>query len=98
MPKLDKQNRMVLPKRLMEISETNFAKNVMIFLREDTLFLDNICLNSCIYHNLGVIRLDSHNRFYVPKLAREFLNILPGDTVTCFVTNGQITLSKHPIV
>jgi len=94
MTKLDKQNRLVVPKNLVEISDTDFSGDVRLFLWGRELFLDNPSKwnrkNSC----LGEIQIDEHRRFIVPKLAREILNLKPNDNISFYVQYGKVTFKK----
>lgn len=94
MAKIDKQNRLVVPHNLMEISHTDFSKDVRLFVCGKELFLDNPYSKNSRHHCLGEIRLDEHNRFFVPKLAREVLNLKSGDNISFYVQNDRVTFKK----
>ena len=94
MSKMDKQNRLVVPHRLIKISKTDFSKEVRLFVRGKELFLDNASSRHSSCNCLGQVLLDTHNRFFVPKLAREILNLKSGDNFSFYVQNGSITFKK----
>lgn len=94
MAKLDKQNRLIIPKALIEISDTDFTGDVRLFIRGKELFLDNPSKKNSRHNCLGEIQLDEHNRFFVPKLARELLNLKPNDNVSFYVQYGKVTFKK----
>ncbi len=94
MAKLDKQNRLVVPQELIKISHTDFSKDVRLFFCGKELFLDNPSLKNSRRNCLGEIALDEHSRFFVPKLARELLNLKPGDNISFYVRNDRITFKK----
>ncbi|MBQ8043470.1 MAG: hypothetical protein IJ272_04900 [Clostridia bacterium] len=94
MAKLDKQNRLIVPKSLIEISDTDFNEDVRLFFRGKELFLDNPSNKNSRHNCLGEIQLDKHNRFFVPKLARELLNLKPGDNISFYIQNGNVTFKK----
>lgn len=94
MAKLDKQNRLIVPKGLIEISDTDFKGNVQLFFKGKEFFLDNPSKKNSRHNCLGEIQLDEHNRFFVPKLAREVLNLKPGDNIISYVQYGKVTFKK----
>ena len=94
MAKMDKQNRLVVPKNLMGISHTDFTKDVRLFFCGKELFLDNPSPQNSRRNCLGEIILDEHNRFFVPKLARELLNLKSGDNISFYVRNDRVTFQK----
>ena len=94
MAKLDNQNRLTVPKALVEISDTDFNGELKLFFRGKELFLDSPSAKNFQRSCLGEIRLDEHNRFFVPKLAREVLNLKPGDNMSFYVVNGKVTFKK----
>ena len=94
MAKIDKQNRLVVPQSLMEISHTNFTKDVRLFFCGNELFLDNPSPKNSMRNCLGEVSIDEHNRFFVPKLAREVLNLKSGDNIMFYVLNDRVTFKK----
>lgn len=94
MAKIDTQNRLVIPKGLMEISHTDFSKDVRLFFCGKELFLDNPSSKNSRRNCLGEVLIDEHNRFFVPKLARELLNLKAGDNISFYVRNDRITFKK----
>lgn len=94
MAKLDKQNRLIVPKELIEISDTDFTEDVRLFFRGKELFLDNPSRKNSRHNCLGEINLDEHRRFFVPKLARELLNLKPGDNISFYVQCDKVTFKK----
>lgn len=94
MAKIDKQNRLVVPQSLTQISHTDFSKDVRLFFCGKELFLDNPSAKNSRRNCLGEVFLDEHNRFFIPKLARELLNLKPGDSISFYVRNNRVTFKK----
>lgn len=94
MAKLDSQNRLTIPKDLVEISDTDFNGTLLLFAKGKELFLDNSSQKNFKCHCLGEIHLDEHRRFFLPKLAREIFNLKPGDNINFYVLEGKVTFKK----
>jgi len=94
MAKIDKQNRLIVPESLIKIVHTDFKNDVRLFICGKELFLDNPSHQNSRRNCLGEILLDEHSRFFVPKLARELLNLNPGDNISFYVRNDRVTFKK----
>lgn len=94
MAKVDKQNRLVVPQSLIQISRTDFSKDVRLFICGKELFLDNPSPQNSRRNCLGEVSIDEHSRFFVSKLARELLNLKPGDNISFYVRNDRVTFKK----
>ena len=94
MAKIDKQNRLIVPESLIKIVHTDFTNDVRVFISGKELFLDNPSPKNSRRNCLGEVYLDEHNRFFVPKLAREILNLKPGDNISFYVRNDRVTFKK----
>ncbi len=94
MAKIDNQNRLVVPKDLIKISHTDFSNELRLFVCGKELFIDNPSSQNSKRYCLGEVHLDDHNRFFVPKLARELLNLKSGDNISFYVQNNRVTFKK----
>lgn len=94
MAKLDKQNRLHIPKNLLEITTTDFSKEVRVYFRVKEIFLDNPSTKNRRECCLGVVTVDSKGRFFASKLIRDFLGIDSKSNITCFVHQDKITFRK----
>lgn len=94
MAKLDNTNRLLIPKNLLDLTTTDFSKEVRAYLRGREIFLDNPSekLRRCCC--LGVIKIDPKRRFFVSPHIRSSLNITKDTNIVFFVCNNQITFRK----
>lgn len=94
MSKLDKQNRLQIPKGLLDLSRTDYTSEVRLYLNGDDFFLDNHLPQNLEKYCLGIITLDSKNRIYLSKRTQQTLKIKPGDNFYFFLYNDVITFKK----
>lgn len=94
MAKLDKQNRLLIPKNFLKIAKTDFSNELRIYLYGSDFYIDNPSAKNSRNACLGKITLNEKGRFTIPKLARDVLNLKPNDNVTCFILNDKVTFRK----
>lgn len=95
MAKLDSQNRLLVPKCILEASKTDFSKEVRIYIKDDELFLDNPSNDNKMIRCWGIVHLDRNRRFCVKKIVRKVFNINEETDISCFLLNGRITYKKE---
>ena len=94
MSKLDSQNRLLIPRHLLELSNTNFDEEIRLYFIGKQIFLDNPSNRNRRTCCLGSIKLDEKYRFILPKNAREFLNINQQSTLIFYVRCNKISFRK----
>ena len=94
MPKLDKQNRIHVPKNLLRIAKTDFSKEIRIYLYGTDFYIDNPSVKNSRNACLGKIILNEKGRFTIPKLARQVLGLKENDNITCFLLDDKVTFRK----
>lgn len=96
MLKLDKQNRLRIPKKLMKSADTNFEKEVKIYRHPHTcneFYLDNSqnSITSFIYDE-GTAKIDNKGYLYFDEILQDVLNIFPSITYfSIYLQNGKVT-------
>ena len=91
MVKLDNRNRLTISKKLMKVVETNFNDTLMLYANGKEFFVDNPSDKYSSKYCLGIIKLDSIGRFYVPKVVRNMFSLKPHQCLACYVHNNKIT-------
>ena len=94
MAKLDKQNRLLIPKNLMKSSDTDFEEEVRLYVRNNKFYLDNPSLENRRIPSLGNLKIDSKGRFFLTKSMREFLRIDEHSEISCYLIDGKVTFKK----
>ena len=91
MAKLDNYNRLLIPRKLIKASDTDFSKEVRLFLRNDELFLDNPSEENNRMCCLGRVNIDYKGRFTVSNFIQKFLKTKEKTDFICYICNGKIT-------
>ena len=94
MAKLDSQNRILIPKSILEISKTDFTQELRLYLHGMDFYIDNPSTYNRSVSCLGAITINEKGRFTIPKIAREVLNLKVNDNITCFLLDDKITFRK----
>lgn len=94
MSKLNKENRLLIPKDILELSNVNLNEEVRIYLCGKEILLDN---PSQKHHNMlcvGKANIDAQHRLFVTKLLRNAFCLTSESNVICYVREGTIILRK----
>jgi len=94
MAKLDRQNRFLIPHNLIASSNTDFLKELRLYVRQDDFYLDNPSLENRTVPSLGVVTLDSKCRLGFIKSIREFLKLDQSTEILCYLLDDKITFRK----
>lgn len=92
--KLDKQNRLFIPKEVLELSTIDLTQEVRIYLQGNEFFLDNPHNKHINKDCLGKIKIHPKHHFFVPTQIRDAFRLVTGDIILCFIREGTITFRK----
>ena len=95
MVKLDKLNRIHIPKRFLLFSKIPLESKMGLFFKDEELYIDSLSNATKKNPCLSIIRLDKYNNFFASQLVRKQLGIFPGSYITVYLKDGKITLSKQ---
>ena len=94
MAKLDKQNRLLIPKNLMKSTNIDFEKEVRLYLRGNEFYLDNPSFENRRIANLGSVNIESKGRICLTKSMRKFLQIDNNSEISCYLIDDKVTFKK----
>lgn len=94
MAKLDNQNRLIIPKNLLEIAELDIHSEVRLYIRGKELYFDTASHQNNKAYCIGTVKVQDNGRFHLPKLAREILNCKPDSNFTFYLYDGKIFFKK----
>ena len=95
MVKLNKLNRIHIPKRFLLFSRVPIESNMGLFFKEGELYIDSLSNATQKNPCLSVVRVDKSNNFFVSQLVQKRLGIFPGSYLTVYLKDGKITFSKQ---
>ena len=94
MSKLDNQNRLVIPKNLLEIAKFDINSEVRLYIRGKELYFDTPSKQNFRVHCVGTVKIHDNGRFHLPKLARDILNCKPDSNFSFYLYDGKICFKK----
>ena len=94
MKKLDKENRVNLPKSVIEICDIDFTTDVMLYLYTDykpnALLLSND--KELALPCFGVVNFDDKKRFYLLKELRAYFKVKPKNELLIYCLNKRLII------
>lgn len=94
MAKLDKHHRILIPKNILKIANTDFSKELRLYQHGMDFYIDNPLPENRRVLCFGTITINDKGRFVVPKVARDVLGLKANDNITCFLLNDKATFRK----
>ena len=97
MTKLDKHNRLYIPAAIYKGSNIDYKKPIRIFRKNNFIFLDNMQSKYKYNAHLGNAYIDNRHKLYLPKKARDILEIDLNSDIIIYLSMSKIFIAKKNI-